>query len=398
MPDLDYRKFTIARITAFIEQIELLNEVDFPYNDSSEALNVILKHIGKQKENIQNSVLESDALPSKCDRATSQLFTYQRFLGYISRSADPINSFEIYFSLRRLTETIFGKGTKLIISPEWEHYSPVNFTITQEMENFVFIGLPVSETENSLIIPLFGHELGHSIWNYYQINHQSFEEKYRSKLRSLLWESLKEKLEFNEISIITDISLTKCAEYFCDFIGLGLFGESYFHAFAYLIAPQVSKELIHSHPNSTNRAIALSNAAKEYGYKIPDNFKDLFKTQLGSIQTHYERLKKSEEVSFKMIDFLINDVKKLLSDKNVLYKKSDEQGEIIAELISMVPTRIANSLADVTNAAWEVYFTNEKWNDLKLSEDDKIKFLNELTIKSFEILEINQRIRDNNAT
>lgn len=248
MPEIDYRSFTITRIDAFIHQIQLLNELDFPYRDSSKALDIISQHIKAQREAIQNSILESGALQSRCARGTSQLYIFHPFLGYIRKSADPINSFEIYFSFRRLAESLLGSNAQLIISSEWD-YSPVNFTIPNELSDFVFIGLPVSEAGNSLIVPLSGHELGHSIWTRY-----NFEENYRLKLQGSLQASLSESFDDIEISYIIDISLIKCSEYFCDFIGIGLFGESYLYAFAYLIAPKISKRLGPSHPNATNRA------------------------------------------------------------------------------------------------------------------------------------------------
>jgi hypothetical protein len=109
LPRLDYKKFTLARIDAFINQIQLLRELDFPYKDSSKALDIISVLINEQREGIENSVLEGEALQSKCARATSQLYLFHRFLGYIRKSADPMNSFEIYFSFRRLAESILGR-------------------------------------------------------------------------------------------------------------------------------------------------------------------------------------------------------------------------------------------------------------------------------------------------
>lgn len=388
MPELDYKRFTLSRIDSFINQIQLLTELDFPYKDSSKALEIISAHISKQREGIQNSILENDALQSRCARSTTQLFVFHRFLGYIRKSADPINSFEIYFSFRRLAETILGKETQLIISSEWESYSPVNFTIPPELINFVFIGLPVSEAENSLIVPLAGHELGHSIWT---------KSNTEIKYRSLLQREFERRTSFDnsDISNIVEISLIKCAEYFCDFIGIGLFGESYLYAFAYLIAPKFSKNLVASHPNATNRAMAMINAAENYGYTVPTNFKDQFKTQLDPHLTQYAKiLEETERMSFQMTKTIMEDVKKLLLSKNVLYKTSQDFDKMKLELLSMVPTSSANSLADVTNAAWSIYFTEEKWKEQKLSDQQKIEVLNELAIKSFEILEIKQRLQE----
>lgn len=390
MPNLSYKQFTLARIDAFIKQIQLIKELDFPYSDSSDALDIISEHIITQREGVKNSVLKDDAMQSRCARATSQLFEFHRFLGYITKSTDPINSFEIYFSFQRLAETILGNNTRLIISSEWEYYSPVNFTIPPELINFVFIGLPVSEAENSLIVPLSGHELGHSIWNTF-----NFKDNYRLILQKSLQESNSKSFEDSEISMILEISLIKCEEFFCDFVGIGLFGESYLYAFAYLIAPKISNKLTPSHPNATNRAIAMTKAVKEYGYEVPSNFEKLFKTQLNPFKTKFEKcLEESERLSFNLTKFIIADVNKLLLDKSVLYAKSTDYDRFESCLLDMVPISTAISLADITNAAWDVYFKEDKWKDLKnLNEEEKVVFLNELTIKSFEILEIKQRLQ-----
>jgi hypothetical protein len=391
-PDLDYRKFTLARIDAFINQIQLLHELDFPYNDSKTALTRISQHINEQKLGVENSVLETDALQSRCARATSELYVFHRFLGYITKSADPANSFEIYFSFRRLAENILGKGTQLIISSEWEYYSPVYFKIPKELKDFVFIGFPICEAENSLLVPLTGHELGHSIWFRNQ-----FKEKYWPFVQKSLKERIPKNLDEAVISYIVEITLNKCAEYFCDFIGIGIFGESYLYAFAYLIAPKISKELNKSHPNARHRATAMIEASRTFGCTVPVNFNDLFKTQFDPLKSQEFGLEESETISLSMIDFLITDVKLLLTEKKVLYSKSDHYEKIKSELLSVIPTSSANSLADITNAAWDVFFSLDSWNVLAKAESEKVALLNELTIKSFEILEIKQRLHQDDT-
>ncbi|MBN1599036.1 MAG: hypothetical protein JW894_12145 [Bacteroidales bacterium] len=388
MPSLDYKQFTISRIEAFLKQIQHLKELDFPYLDSSEALDKISKHITDQHDAVSKSVLIDDALKSRCSRASDQLFIFQRYLGYISKSSEPINSFEIYFSFRRLAARILGEHTRLIISSEWEYYSPVNFSIPTELSNFVFIGLPVAEAENPLIVPLSGHELGHSIWD-----NTSFDNKYRALLQTEILTKYSSSYDNTEIGYMTEVSLIKCIEYFCDFIGIGLFGESYLYSFSYLLAPKISKSLNQSHPNAKNRAIAMLKAAKHFNNDLPTNFENLFKTQLNpSINRRDKLLEISENIASSQVDALIQDVSILLKNKGVIYAKPSNYSELKSQILSGVPVSSANSLADITNVAWDVYFEENKWDDIKISENKKIAFLNELTIKSYEILEINQRL------
>jgi len=56
-----------------------------------------------------------------------------------------------------------GAQTKLIVSSEWE-FSPFVYRSITGFPGFVLIGLPATESSNPLVIPLAGHELGHSVW------------------------------------------------------------------------------------------------------------------------------------------------------------------------------------------------------------------------------------------
>ena len=386
MPDIDYKSFTVSKIDAFINQIQLLKETDFPYEDSYHALNRIHWYFKNLKNLVENSVLAGDNSKSICSRATSKIFYYHRFLGYIAKSSDPKNSFETYSSFRRLAAQILGEDIQLIISSEWEDYSPVNLSPPKELIDFVFIGLPVVEAENSLIVPLNGHELGHSIWDTLDLK-----DKYRQEIQNSINESFEDR---GEKGYIVEVSLIKCTEYFCDTVGIGLFGESYLYAFSYLIAPKISKDLNTSHPNAKNRGLVMTKAANDFSYQVPTNFTELFKTHLTPDKSRSRYcLMESERISLILSDTIIKDVKSLLRDKRVFYKKSSNFVNYKNELLAMIPISSAQTLADVTNAAWEVYFDNDKWPQLKhLPQEEQFNFLNELTIKSFEILEINHRI------
>lgn len=138
----------------------------------------------------------------------------------------------------------------------------------------------------------------------------------------------------------------------------------------------------------------MIKAAKDFGFQVPTDFIELFKTHLSpDFGRTRQCLQESEKISLKMAGSIIKFVKKLLTEKDVFYEKSPNFDDYKQELLSIVPISSAKNLADVTNAAWEVYFDDNKWSELKhLSQAEKFILLNELTIKSFEILEINHRI------
>ena len=56
-----------------------------------------------------------------------------------------------------------NRETRLILSSEWD-YSPFMYDQITDLPSFVFIGLPACESANPLLLPLAGHELGHSVW------------------------------------------------------------------------------------------------------------------------------------------------------------------------------------------------------------------------------------------
>jgi hypothetical protein len=387
LPRINFIKLTLLRLDDFINQINLLKEVEFPYDDSSKALDDILVYFRFLRNSIKGMVLETEHAKTYCSIATQKIFRYHRFLGYIAKSADPINSFEIYFSFRRLAKAILTNDIKLIISSEWDSYSPINFTIPTELKNYVFIGLPVAESENSLIVPLSGHELGHSIW----IN-KSRRDFFINPLQDLL-KRQNLQISVNEKGKILEMAMNKCEEYYCDMIGMGLFGESYIYAFAYLSAPNIRDSLGSSHPNPKNRAEIMLKAANRFKAPAPENIMDLYKIRIAASKLSDEQiLEISDELAFNMTDMIIEDVERLLISQNVLYQKSTNYRMIIKDFLDGAPTNSAKTLADITNASWELYFNRQKWRKLGFSEKQKNDFLNELTIKSFELLEIKQRL------
>ena len=100
-----------------------------------------------------------------------------KILGIIVRSSSTRNAFEFYSSFLSLCRKALDENCKLILSSEWD-YIPFTFPQNlQELPNFVIIGLPASESDNTLVFPVAGHELGHSIW---------LKEKLQSKFQPIL--------------------------------------------------------------------------------------------------------------------------------------------------------------------------------------------------------------------
>lgn len=150
------------RVTAVIEEIDRLKQSEFPYMQSRDALDLLEQRFKEQQHvlsKISPATLTSVSY-SACSTSLYELCIYVPILGFILRSTNVRNAFEAYAPLLRLTRSILGVDTKLIISSEWE-LSPFVYRSMTGLPGFVLIGLPAPESSNPLLIPLAGHEVGH---------------------------------------------------------------------------------------------------------------------------------------------------------------------------------------------------------------------------------------------
>ncbi len=177
------------RYDAVLEEIERLKQSEFPYSHSRDAL-LELETVFKNQLAALNR-LTAHTTPQVVKNACSQslycLFCYTPYLGFILRSTNVRNAFELYAPLLRLSRKILGNDAKLLLSSEWE-YSPFFWEIT-DLPNFVLIGLPAQESANPLLISLAGHELGHKVWQ-----QQSLAAKFDSQIRNAVIDALRTRL------------------------------------------------------------------------------------------------------------------------------------------------------------------------------------------------------------
>src|SRR3546814_10308475 len=76
------------------------------------------------------------------------------------------------FPIKRLVETAVSPDARLIMSSEWK-FVPFTFPMTLDwLPGFALVGGPAPESDNVLIVPLAGHEIGHSAWRSKQLKDQ----------------------------------------------------------------------------------------------------------------------------------------------------------------------------------------------------------------------------------
>ncbi len=177
------------KIEQLRSEINRLRTSDFHHPGIKTSLDLIEDVFNRNFKLVDR--LDADVAPSArqwvCGRVNRDIARFHRVLGMILRSTNPRNSFEIFDPLLRIAKDLLGEDTMLILSSEWEFSPFADPSVITELQNYVFVGLPVSEAGNSLILPLAGHELGHSVWRKKEIAR-----KLRNDMQILIADQLSE--------------------------------------------------------------------------------------------------------------------------------------------------------------------------------------------------------------
>jgi hypothetical protein len=158
------------KLRAFIRAIKELQASEFPHQDSKAALLELGQHFQARLVRAER-VLPCDAfaVDETLSQINASVSRYTAFLGFLLRSTNVRNAFETYFPLKRLVCQIIEPATHLITSSEWL-FIPFTYPMTLDaLPNYVLVGAPAPEAGNTLIVPLAGHEIGHSAWRRHRI-------------------------------------------------------------------------------------------------------------------------------------------------------------------------------------------------------------------------------------
>ena len=361
-------------------------------------------------------------------------------VGAAVRSTEAEIAFEFVWPVRnlvcKLLRSVFtqaagrssGSGmteVRLILTSDWQYGARHYPDPTKGRPvSFVFIGLPASEMENPLLIPLAGHEIGHAVWSAGEFAKQEVIDCYKTAIELLRshFPNYKDMFlprtpsSFGAVDRnaypefyggqywITSLCLAvrQAEEIFCDSLGLRLFGNAYLHAFAYVASPQPGKERPPNYPDVKLRASHLCEAAAKWGIAPPDRYMDLFREQ--SVGFSYDARTKAlirlvsdtckdlqpenkgqmdligdagkdldpqAQARFKLISDTSSALAASLADKasDVAYQAgipapavdAEEQNRICDAYDRLVPYPAARSFTDLLNAAWNVYLHPDKW-------------------------------------
>ncbi len=240
--------FAVDRLRAFVAEVRRVEESEFPYSDSQVALKIIGKLFDGKLARLQafDDRSEPAIVRQECKLSLGALFQYVPLLGFILRSTNVRNAFEFCAPLKRLARQVLDhnvdeakRTTRLLLSSEWD-YSPFVYRDIPDLPGLVLIGLPAPESSNPFLIPLAGHELGHSIWSRRKLG-ASFKPTVRRHVLTIIrdrwkdFEQVYQKRPLKQEDLTNDMfcvqfweqavlwCLRQAEESFCDFIGIRLF-------------------------------------------------------------------------------------------------------------------------------------------------------------------------------
>jgi hypothetical protein len=280
----------------------------------------------------------------------------------------------------------------------------------------VNLGIPASESQNPLILPLAGHELGHVVWRRKgakgefdpiiraEIIHQYQQNWLRFKKTFDQAPSSPDRLETDLFSRRIwgqsyALAQRQLEEVFCDFVGVYVFGKSFLHSFRYLLAPSLGRYRSLNYPPLQARAQYMLQYATSLGVQPISGYADSFSEQEHSLAPS-ERfiLEVADETTKTLHTRLPAMIDKYHGRAECFDTGRDDERCVKQSLLNLVPAASTKSMAAVVNAGWDVRLEIDEWAILTDIEDsvkrrsEKVRILRDLVWKSFEVYEFRKRI------
>lgn len=264
------------RLHAFLEQIAGLETSNFPHPDGLAALRQLRKETERQLRRLSVCPTDNEALIDRLyAQARITVGRYTPILGFILRSTNVRNAFEVHFPLKRLARTLIGPQAKLIISSEWG-FVPFTYPMTlDQLPQFALVGGPASESGNVLAIPVAGHEIGHSVWRAHSAGFRLDPKLlaaidgaiagYPAETGRLVAQLGSGSRALDQIRRLAFLNGSKqLEEVFCDGVGLYFFGPSFLYAMEYFLAPGGGARSL-TYPSDLERLKILTDSSASWG-------------------------------------------------------------------------------------------------------------------------------------
>jgi hypothetical protein len=415
---MDIKFNTEKKARAFIAQIDRLLLSDFPHPASESALILIREFFHKQIDRLQRASLTSDKklIENTCITINQRIYNYLPILGFLLRSTNTRNNFEAYYAFVEIARALIGSNADVIFSSEWD-FSPLTYPMNVSvLPNYVLLGMPSSESLNALILPLAGHELGHSVWLNERLENK-FAAQVQQEARDFLktnWSKFVQAFPEHQdiqptddelsnnmflsfvISNVVKLALSQIEEIFCDGVGVNLFGQSYALAFHYLLAPSLGGDRSLEYPKMDDRANFIATLGNidltKHGFS---DFKSEFEDRSFKMPPRETFTSETaDSIAVSTAPIMYSEARSIVQLKAMKFAADPKaQPGIVKKFESGVPAREPRSLPDIVNAGW-AFFQSEA-PIFKETERDLIEWVSELVLKSIEVLEFRNRL--NNA-
>jgi hypothetical protein len=410
----DYFEYTKEKLLSFQHQITELLGSDFPIPATKNALFTIQAIFTEEAERLSTlSNFAPEVKKAACANANLKIKKFLPLLGFILRSTNVRNSFELTDPITRLAKRILKRELTFVLSSEWD-FSPLTYTFSfKELPDVILLGLPSFESANALIVPLAGHELGHWIWRHQDLESQLVGELQENVLNfyrdewprfcKVFWE--KEVGDIQTDTSIRDVwtisfaySIRQCEELFADFMGLRLFGASYLHSFEYLVAPFTGETRSRDYPDMRTRAEFLEKAAARFSISPPDHYVQRFDDSTAVSDPADEfLLEASDAATRESADQILSLVETISNDGDFPRLSEDKTRACLSRISVGMPAEEIDYIGDIVNAGWAAYRDETIIPASAIGERRRVDVLNELLLKSIEVAEVEARMREHNV-
>jgi hypothetical protein len=410
------KDFGLQKLDSAINLISRLIDGDHPHRDSRQALEQIIEVYSQERETLRDldETAQLDTVLERCRRVNIKLERLKKFLGLLIRSTNIRNAFEFYFPVRILAAELVSPSVRIVIGSEW-NFSPYTYPMAlPELPDFIFIGIPASECQNPLILPLAGHELGHVVWRRKGAKTEfdkiirtrvlELYKKYWTEFDSLFRPKIsQDKLEIDMFAQniwgqSNQLAQRQLEEIFCDFMGIYIFGRSFLHSFRYLLAPSLGQTRVPPYPPIKRRVEYMLFLAQQYGVEDSGNFQNIFsETEIQLTPNDAFILKIADEATQQLYKELIPMVDKYHGSVEKFTAGANGEKHIKECLNSLVPPNSIQSIPALINAAWDIRLNLDDWelfNDLAKNArwQEKLRVLRDLVLKGFEVYEYGKRL------
>jgi len=341
--------------------------------------------------------LSDQVVDEICAEISYTVSKYTEVLGFILRSTNVRNAFEVQYPLKRLVAQVISPDARLIMSSEW-NYVPFTYPMTLDLlPDFVLVGAPATESGNVLLFPLAGHEIGHSAWRAQDL---------KSLLQTDVSRALANAIDADPAAmvrvlartgeglldlqnVVLGTALKQLEEIFCDLFGLYVFGASYAYAYEYFLAPGGGSRSP-LYPSSTERVGYMLAGAKALQIDVEPELFGRWRQSTARKGVDPDALAFADEAVAEVFPEMMRKTFEILRDRNVETPRTEVVDQIITALRSRVPYDEGATFPEIVTAGWRYLRARGGLSDL--ADQAEYEMLGELMLKSIEVAEFRARL------